>query len=194
MKTGNHADIVQDRNSISPSITSQPANSPLVLADAAAQAGDIQRALTILKAAAATDAITNARGVCLMRQGRFDAALNLYRSLVVNQGCTWMREETPVIYRTNYCTALLLAGHPDGCVELLDSISAQTHPSVVRLRHSLNAWRSGLSLWQRLQWKLGLLPAVPVHLGFPPGDMLDPISAPRTDNQITPAVPPKQAV
>jgi hypothetical protein len=170
------------------------ADNPLVLAQSLLAAGEADRALSTLKTASSTDAVTNACGVCLMRMGRAAPALDLFRHLAVSPGCTWMRAETPVIYRSNYCTALILTGHPDGAVELLHSMVEQSHPSVARLQQAVTAWASRLSVLQRLQWKLGLVPETPVPLDFPPGDIFDPVASPQTVGSPPSNVPLKQAV
>ncbi len=194
MKTVKQSVSTKSHESGKPKSAAASGDSPLVLAQTLLVAGETDRAMSVLKDGGSTDAITNARGVCLMRSGRAASALELYRHLVVKTGCTWLRPDTPVIHRTNYCTALLLSGHPDGAVELIHSIEEQSHPSVVRLQQAVTAWQSKLTMWQRLQWKLGLVPNVPFQLGFPPGDVLDPVTTPRADSPLPTDVPLKQAV
>ena len=42
--------------------------------------------------------------------------MRLYYGLVLNPGCTWMRPDLPLVYKTNYATALVLGGNPSGCL------------------------------------------------------------------------------
>lgn len=194
MKTVKQSVSTKSHESGKSKSVSASGESPLVLAQTLLAAGETDRAMSVLKDSGSNDAITSARGVCLMRSGRAGSALELYRQLVVKEGCTWLRPDTPVIHRTNYCTALLLSGHPDGAVELINSIEEQSHPSVIRLQQAITAWQSKFTLWQRLQWKMGLVPNVPFQLGFPPGDILDPVTTPRAESPSPTDVTLKQAV
>lgn len=167
---------------------SQNAPSPeLVLqkAIALADASSPDMALALLNhSRSQVDFLKNARGVCLLRVGDIEGAVHLFRSLVLASGCTWMKTESPVIQRTNMCTALLISGRVSGCVQLLSEIPEQQHPSVVRLRQTLESWHAGLSRLQRIQWFFGLNPGVPVPLHGLPGDFVDPeLLTPLTSSQ-----------
>ncbi|MEQ9407099.1 MAG: tetratricopeptide repeat protein [Fuerstiella sp.] len=141
------------------------------------EAGQFEDALRLLATGtSAAPEIRNARGVCLLRLGRAEDAVRTFRALVVPSGCTWMNKELPVHYRTNFSTALLLAGLPLGAKETLHEIPEKYHPSVLRLQAALASWVRGLSWWQRLNWKMGLAPDVPVRLDFLPGEFADPLS------------------
>lgn len=117
-----------------------------------------------------TDAIRNARGVCLLRIGRINEALNLYRSFVLPSGCTWMKPELPIEYRVNFCTSLLLTGHPIGCCDCLGEIENQQHPAVVRLRGVIVNWEGRMSWGQRMLWRIGVVPDLPIESDFVPGE------------------------
>ena len=127
--------------------------------------------------AGSSTAIMNARAVCLLRKGQTAAALRLFRSFVLQPGCTWMKTELPVIDCTNFSTALLLDGHPLGVRDTLASIIQRDHPSVVRLNRALRDWEHTLTWWQRFNWRFGLDPGVPVPISFVPGEFVDPPSA-----------------
>ena len=140
-------------------------------------AGKHEEALHVLSAGSSNAlSIVNARAVCQMRLGRHASALKTLRALVVQSGCTWMKRELPVIYRTNFVTAVLLSNLPNGVRETLFEIPETSHPSVIRLQDVLTAWQKSLSWWQRLNWKMGVAPAVPISLYFVPGDFVDPIA------------------
>lgn len=144
-----------------------------------ADAGQLEQAIHQLASSnLLTGDIRNARGVCLMRMGRVDDAVQLYRSLVLMSGCTWMMPNLPVIYRTNFATALLMSGRRIGCLDCLLEITERDHPSVVRLRKALRDWEHGFDWRQWLCWKIGVEPRVPVALSFPPGDFFEPDSSP----------------
>jgi hypothetical protein len=98
-----------------------------------------------------------------------------------------MKPGLPVIYRTNFSTALLLGGLPLGARETLAEIEEKNHASVIRLREALVRWEKGLSWWQRLNWKCGIAPDVSVTLDFVPGDFVDPTTIAATT--LTPASP-----
>ncbi|REJ90632.1 MAG: tetratricopeptide repeat protein [Planctomycetota bacterium] len=132
-------------------------------------------------------AFVNARGVCLMRLTRLDDALRLFRSLVLAPGCMWMKPDLPVIYRTNFATILLLTNHPAGCLDVLREVSERDHPSVIRLKRTLEEWVAGLSWHHWMAWKLGLEPSVPVQIDYAPGEVEDPSMRPDTT---TPETPP----
>ena len=116
--------------------------------------------------------IVNARGVCLMRTGKYDEAVALFRSLVLQPGCTWMRKDRPVHYKTNLATALLLSGRPSGCLEMLHELAAEAPPTAGALRSTIKRWESTLPFWAWLNWKTGRIAPVnrPVPMDFEPGD------------------------
>lgn len=151
-----------------------------------AEAGHPDRALAELaRLQLNTDAVRNARGVCLIRIGRYDDAIQMFRRLVLAPGCTWMKTDLPVIYRTNFCTALLLGGHPAGGYDCLCEIAERNHPSVTRLHAAVKQWERSLSWWPRLLWKLGVDPGASIEVEFTPGEFfepsLDPPAEPRKD-------------
>jgi len=141
--------------------------------------GDHERALDLLTAAIKSPRNQNARGVCLLRLGRTEAAIRVFRELLLNPGSTWMRPDLPTVYKTNYATALLVGGHPSGCLEIINEIRNEQHPSVQRLRRAIATWEASLSLWQRLNWRIGKIEPSgrPVQLDFPPGDFDEPATA-----------------
>ncbi|MAT68577.1 MAG: hypothetical protein CMJ58_03555 [Planctomycetaceae bacterium] len=116
--------------------------------------------------------VQNAEGVCLMRLGRHEAAVHLYRGLVLNPGCTWMRRDRPAHYKVNFATALLLHGLTSGCLEMLGDLNGETTPMVDAIHQAIRKWEQGLPLLAWLNWKINrVAPASrPVPLGFPPGD------------------------
>jgi hypothetical protein len=121
------------------------------------------------RARAAGPWVVNARGVCLMRMGEHQRALELFRALV--QDGAGVRDDAPTVFKANYATAQLLTGNLTGCVVTLGQARDEAHPSVRRLREALGRWRRGLPFWQRVGSFLGFDPGAPVELGFPPGDL-----------------------
>lgn len=189
--------INRARTSVSTITNVQSTSSVLSEAIALADAGNPERALQLLKSdGRLTDAAINARSVCLMRLGRGEDARKALRTTVMQSECTWMKPDVPVIYRTNFCMALLLSGHPQGCLSLLMDIKEQDHPSVQRVRQALEAWQRGLTFWQRLQWKVGIEPETQFVLDSVPGDFIEPLvtSRPIISTQDSPVRPASQAV
>ncbi len=137
-----------------------------------AAAGQYEEALRALGSGGKSPQVQNARGVCLLRLGRANDAASLFRSLVMLSGCTWMRPDIPTVYKVNWATALLLAGHPGGCLEALDEINDETFPAVPKLRAAIKAWTRTLSFWQRLNWWMGRIEpnGRPVAIDFVPGN------------------------
>ncbi len=118
-------------------------------------------------------AFRNVQGVCLMRMGRSEQAIRVFRGLVLEPGCTWTKPNAPLAYRINFATALLLGGLPAGCMETLSEIRADHDPHILRLRGAIKNWEDRLSCWQRLNWRFGrIAPANrPIALDYPAGDL-----------------------
>lgn len=131
-----------------------------------------QRALDLFRKAGREPQLRNAMGVCLLRMQRYQDAIRVFREIVLNAGCTWMRADLPMVYKTNYATALLLGGHPSGCDEVLAEIHDESNASVKRLRAAIKKWVSSLSLWQKLNWRFGRLQPrnCQVTIDFVPGE------------------------
>jgi hypothetical protein len=163
-----------------------------------AQAGNIERALHLLDAGGREAHFRNARGVCLMRLGKFDDAIRVLRELALAPGCTWMRPELPVAYKTNFATALLLGGHAAGCLEILAEINDEQHPSVKRLRAAIRRWQASLSWWQWLNWKISRIEPSgrPATIDFPPGEfgVEGEVTTPITEQPGEPPTPLRTAV
>lgn len=141
-------------------------------------AGEFEKALDVLATAGKSARLQNARGVCLMRLGRTEPAIRVFREFLLNPGSTWMRPDLPTVYKANYATALLVGGHPSGALEILGEIKDAAHPSVQRLRAAIRDWEASLSFWQRLNWRFGKIEPSgrPVQLDFPPGEFDEPSS------------------
>jgi hypothetical protein len=136
------------------------------------QAGLHEKALSLLDAECSTPQVRNVRGVCLLRLGRYEKALQLFRSLVLEGSGDRVRSDLPTVYLTNLATALLLTGHPSSCLALLDEIDKESHPTVIRLRKEIHQWQATLTFAERLNWWFGRLepPHCPIVIHFLPGD------------------------
>ncbi len=149
------------------------------------------KAIDLLKSADRDPQLLNAQGVCLMRLGRFEEAMRLYYGLVLNPGCTWMRPDLPLVYKTNYATALVLGGHPSGCLEILAVLNAEQNPTVQRLRGAIKAWESQLTFWRKLNWRFGRIEPAnrPVTVDFEPGEF-EPLPARNDSPPVAPRLTP----
>ena len=135
------------------------------------QAGQPKQALDLLaRSNAHSHWSTNATGVCLLRLGQADRAVELFRNLVLS-GSLFLRPDVPTAWKVNFATALLMADNLGGCVRLLGEIQEEDHPGVQRLRGALQSWHSRLSIWAKIRWFLGGQPGRRVELDFLPGEL-----------------------
>lgn len=159
-----------------------------------AQSGQLDAALEKSTASEGTSPeLRNARAVCLMRLGRPEEALAVYRGFVLQSGCTWMKTDLPVHVGANFATAILLCGRALGCEAVLSEIADQDHPSVRRLHAALKRWRSSLPFTARLKRLFGIEPEVPVQLDFDPGDFVDPTAQRSSTVDAMTSSPPRSA-
>jgi predicted Zn-dependent protease len=135
------------------------------------RAGQPRQALDLLaRSKADSPWATNATGVCLLRLGQADRAVELFRNLVLSGGL-FLRREVPTAWKVNFATALLMADNLAGGVRLLGEIQDEDHPGVRRLRAALQNWQGRLSVWEKIWWSLGGRPARRVELDFLPGEL-----------------------
>jgi tetratricopeptide (TPR) repeat protein len=137
--------------------------------------GNYQKALELLRSAGREPRMQNVVGVCLLRMGRAEEAVRIFRDLVLAPGIMGLKPETPLTHKINYATSLLLAGHPAGCLDTLAELGENGHPSVQRLRAVIKDWERSLSFWQWLNWRCGRIEPndAPVTLESPPGEFED---------------------
>ena len=148
-----------------------------------AERGDCAAALQLLRSHGQDRETLNAIGVCLMRLGQTSEAIKLYRTMVLMPNCTWMRPDLPTHYKTNFATALLLGGHPAGCLEMLDELGSAGGAVAEQLYAAVKRWESTLGLWRWIDWRICRVePAkVKIELGFTPGEFVAASPARRPD-------------
>jgi len=112
----------------------------------------------------------NAQGVCLLRLGRIEDAISVLREITF-QGHICIPSDTPVVYQTNFATAMLLANHKEGVIDIISRLDEKQHPAVVRIRSAMKTWEKGLNLLQRLLFKAGIYPGKAIPIDFAPGDL-----------------------
>jgi hypothetical protein len=114
--------------------------------------------------------ITNATGVCAMRAGNAAQVTNVFRGLVGHLG-VMLRPDAPLVFKTNFATALLASNNLAGCLSVLHEIGQEDNPTVKQLRSAIQHWKQKLSLWQKFKWYTGDIPQKPVVLDFPLGEL-----------------------
>jgi hypothetical protein len=151
-----------------------PAEGPPLLERVAAllRAGQPMKALDLLaRSGPPTPQLTNALGVCLLRLGEAERAVDVFRGLVLTPGTVCLRPDAAAEHKCNFAAALLAAGNVAGGLRALDEVGDEGRPAVARLRAAVRRWRAGLSLWQRLRWHLGGSPPCPVALDGDLGEL-----------------------
>jgi hypothetical protein len=111
----------------------------------------------------------NARAVCYLRLGDAQAAVDALRGLVVT-GHLNLRREAPLVFKTNFATALFLSGNISGGESVLSDLRDETDDGVQKLRAAVAMWKSSMTFWEKLRWWLGGEPARPLTLDYPPGN------------------------
>lgn len=135
------------------------------------QAGQPKKALDVLaRSRDHSPWSTNAIAVSLLRLGKAEQAIDLFRNLVLS-GSLFLRSDVPTAWKVNFAIALLMTDNLPGCIQVLRDIRDADHPSVQRLANAIRQWESELSLWEKIQWHLGGQPARPVKLDFLPGEL-----------------------
>ena len=164
--------VILHLNSGSRQTVSPPLDPTVLRAMHAVQAGQYEKALTMLDGEPSTPQVRNARGVCLLRLGRYEKALQLFRGLALEGSGDRVRSDLPTVYLTNLATALLLTGRPSSCLALLHEIENESHPTVVALRKEIHQWQSTLTFNERLNWWFGRLdpPHCRIAIHFIPGE------------------------
>ena len=116
--------------------------------------------------------VMNARGVCLLRLGKFEPAVAIFRDLVFPAGSFTMELQTPTVYQANYVLSLLLNGNPMVAMSVLGEIEDRDHPAVAKVRQAIKQWKKKLPLLSRALLLVGVCPDTPVTLDGPPGELL----------------------
>jgi len=113
----------------------------------------------------------NAMGVCLLRLGRIDQALTVFRPLAMSGGGFVLHSDSLAKYKINFATTLLLLGQVCGCEGALREVGHEDDPQVRRLRQAIARWKKSLGRWERAQWWFGSPLETPVHLDDPLGEV-----------------------
>jgi hypothetical protein len=101
--------------------------------------------------------ITNATGVCAMRIGNVKSAAGVFQGMIGHLG-VMLKPDAPLVFKTNFATALLASNNMAGCLSVLHEIGQEDNPTVKRLRSAIQQWKQNLSLWQKFKWYTGDIP------------------------------------
>lgn len=118
-----------------------------------------------------SDIWQNARGVCLLRLGSYERAVQALRGIVFPGNAICVPEDVPALYRANFATALLLMQRTDGAIAIVEHLEDDGHPYVRDMRQAVQRWKESLTLLQRIGLWIGWYPQKPVQLDFPLGGL-----------------------
>ena len=133
---------------------------------------DYSKAANLLSTAGRDARVRNTLGVCLMRMGKVDSAVEVFRSFVLMPGTVIERSDVNHASKRNFATALIMKGYPSGALDVLAETHDSDHPMAVRLRDAIARWEKSLSLLRWIDWKLNHIEPKNCHvpLNFEPGE------------------------
>lgn len=112
----------------------------------------------------------NARGVCLLRLGKIEEAINVFREITF-RGYMCIPSDTPVLYQVNFATAMLMANHKEGTIDIVNRLDERQYPAAGKIRSAIKKWEKSLGLLQWLLYKAGIYPSKAIPIDFAPGDL-----------------------
>lgn len=99
----------------------------------------------------------NARGVCLMRMGKYKQAVTTLTPLVFPGGSVIIGLGVPEKVKLNLAEAMLLTGNVSGAVSLIQNVKEDS-VQLIKLEQTIKRWKKSLSLFARLEVWCGILP------------------------------------
>jgi len=117
--------------------------------------------------------IENARGVCLIRLGKFQEANDVLSAIVFPGRMVGVPAGTPIVYQTNLVIAMLKINNIDGALSILRQINDgyRKHQTVVKIDIAIRRWKKSLSLFQKIQLAVGYTPHKPVIIDCAEGQL-----------------------
>jgi hypothetical protein len=141
-------------------------------ADAALQAGKTKHALDIIVRSHHQSLwAMNAMGVCQLRLGNKEEAIDIFRRIALNSGTLALRKDVPTAFKINFATALLADHKVNGCLDILSEIQNDAHPAIQQLRAAIQDWKNHFNLWDRIDWFFAGEPSRPLTLDWPLGEL-----------------------
>jgi sugar phosphate isomerase/epimerase len=111
-----------------------------------------------------TPEMANARGVCLLRLGRLDEAIEVLEDITY-QGLPGIPHDVPPLFRVNFAAAMLRANrNKEAVLTILDRLNGNEHPEAAKLKAAVRQWKKSIGPLGRFRCRLGLCPAQPVPL------------------------------
>jgi len=133
--------------------------------------GCTQEALNLLNHLGQTSASSkNIKAVCLLRLGKVREAISILNEITF-QGNICIPPDTPVVFQTNFATAMLIADNKEAAISVVERLDDKQHPAVARIKTAIRHWEKGLNLFQRLLSKAGIYPRKGIPVDFIPGDV-----------------------
>ena len=112
----------------------------------------------------------NTRAVCLLRVGKIEEAITVLREITF-RGYMCIPSDTPVLYQINFATAMLMANHKEGVMDIVSHLDEKQYPAAAKLRSAVRRWEKTLGFFPWLLYKAGMYPSKPIPIDFPPGDL-----------------------
>ncbi|WP_436715134.1 tetratricopeptide repeat protein [Roseiconus lacunae] len=133
---------------------------------------DYHAAAKQLRSAGRDLSIRNTLGVCLLRIGLADEALQVFRQFVLTPGNLGERGDVSDAQKRNFATALLLSGSPSGAIDVLREIKSDDQRQADQIRRSIRQWEKSLGWLRWIDWKLNRIepPNCRVQVDFVPGE------------------------
>ena len=133
--------------------------------------GRPQEALNLLKHFGQNTASSkNTQGVCLLRLGKIHEAVTILSEITFGSNIC-IPPETPVVFQTNFATAMLMANNKEAAISVVEHLDDKQHPAVARVKNAIKTWERSLNLFQRVLCKLGIFPDKAIAVDFVPGDL-----------------------
>ena len=134
--------------------------------------GQPEKALALLRDTSVDSPwAANALGVCQLRLGNVETAVEIFGGLVLCADRWTLRSDVPAVFKANYASALLAADNISDGFRVLTEIKDEPHGAISRLHAAFDHWRSSLTFFQKIAWTLGMPPARPFKAGFPLGGL-----------------------
>ena len=92
-------------------------------------------------------------------------------SEITFQGNICIPPDTPVVFQTNFATAMLMANNKEAAISVVKHLDDSQHPAVAKVKNAIKTWERSLNLMQRVLYKLGIYPGKAIPVDFVPGDL-----------------------
>ena len=135
--------------------------------------GEYRAAAGLLRAAGYDPEVRNLLGVCLIRLGEYEQAVQVYRQFVLLPNSVLERPNMSDANKRNFATALLLKGLPSGALEVLSGMPDMYNLRAVQIRAAILKWEKSLSFLRWLDWKFNFVEPrnCKIPIDFEPGEI-----------------------